>query len=1675
MSKAAETKSVASPAAKSRTPFFNKGEGSALSLLPDTESSFFGSEKSSVPVQAKLSVGEPGDPFEKEADAVADKVVQKSGEPDTVQAAPETRANTISSTSLLSVQAKCSACEQEEVQKKGEEDVEETIPELQRSPLAEALPAPLPPGDDGNNNSPAHKAQAKVQLKQTGLAEEEKEIQKKPVFESSKENELQRKCAACSEEEEQVQKQEIPGKEEETKKLQAKPVLGTADAFADTAPLAALAIPSTSFLQTKCAACAAEEENQIQKEELPGAEEDKIQKKLSVGRPDDPYEQEADAVADKVVQKLSNPEAIQEKQTGPVATVSRMIQAKCNNCETGCAVEAVQTKPIFESNGEPEVQRRCRECEEGDRVFLKTISNIQRSGKDIASANGSRESVIAAAKTMLGKIEAKHDDGGGKRVGAKYLLEIFHLAAPGVWDDSTIETAGAQLPSWCGIFSVWAHKKAGKDIGNWQMGKGVSAFGKLTQTASPQPGDIGYIDQPFQHHCIVVKTDGGNVHTIDGNSGLFSEVKENIRPLSAFTGFFTAFGSGSSVQRKEETNEPLQAKEETGNQTASSSVEERLSASKSGGSPLAEPVRDKMESSIGADFSSVKIHTDNTSVQLSKDLNAQAFTHGSDIYFNSGKFDANSASGQHLLAHELTHTVQQGAAIQKKEIPQIQKDGGNDPVQEAAGKVYDALSGWTDSDDSYIIWNQFDSTSKDTTDKIVSAVAAKAEISIQEVYEWMYSDMVTSDWNNLFGHFVTVRAYRTDYLIAKQVYSYLSGYTSDSNSSSILSIYTGSTPITGELLGSSLVQLEAVTAYAKNEAAKYLFGDLTNLDAHKLSMHFFDSANIYATSYASYWIATKVEDLLAGFTGMDDSEAIVKNFSRVPEAFRSVVLFELEKICQARWQQSAAKAMMEDMWQSDYEELRTLMPDLLPVYNIERAWYEWPWELLMDGFDFLSSLIQYGVCGLVGVIWGIVTVITDIIVAIVDIVVAIKDILGLVVYFISGEKFCKENYDNVMGFFKSMGMMWDAPGEAISKMWEEVKLEGQLIEGPFAACKRSIFWVSRITNLIVNIALILWAGFGAVKLALKGLEAIVTLARAGELIAALKKLPMALWEAVKKLPGGAAKSISTATSKIVNMILHPLETLAKARSVLTTIRMAAEDQKFFEFLRKQMGRAIDKESTFWKERRDFWKKGAEKIEQGAIDTEKKLVGAVESAVDEPGKSEKIIGEAETQANASKSQADDLMDDVNGTKGGEKPGQPGEKPKEPVKPVPTEPVPLNDRFPEPWREGKPTRPPRLKNAVDKMQAMGYSEDTIANVVNNAFKHPDMSGDDFFSALNNIVLKNPESPLVGGRANTDKLVNALAGEKDFLTARFLISRTVVNQSIAELMRVFTLEDIGALRVRFAAISDAQFVRDMNGILPRVNGSREEILALLKEAGDPGLENFNAALDRLGQAKYTPAEIRESFAFGQKLAKAMSGGADDIAKVIWEDPNLEKLPDGRYKVSGAHTGEKAGDQASRFIRARANKIAEQILKGGTELDAVNWEMVKNAILNTDLPTIVKNDIIGELFASAKVLAGRRMGYEVIREVTLEILSEAGKPTGKKARLDAVFKKGKEMLYKEFKSSATAKETANQEIAYKLLEDGKASQLRPTGPNAETAFGGPDMPDFKSIKVDIERPPTK
>ena len=112
------------------------------------------------------------------------------------------------------------------------------------------------------------------------------------------------------------------------------------------------------------------------------------------------------------------------------------------------------------------------------------------------------------------------------------------------------------------------------------------------------------------------------------------------------------------IQRSSMTS-LIQRQDEIRAGTASNEFESNLNSARSGGSTLEPAIKGQMESAIGANFSGVKVHTDHQADQLSRSIQAKAFTTGQDVFFKQGEYNPNSRSGQELLAHELTHVVQQ--------------------------------------------------------------------------------------------------------------------------------------------------------------------------------------------------------------------------------------------------------------------------------------------------------------------------------------------------------------------------------------------------------------------------------------------------------------------------------------------------------------------------------------------------------------------------------------------------------------------------------------------------------------------------------------------------------------------------------------------------------------------------------------------------------------------------------------------------------------------------------------------------------------------------------------------------------------------------------------------------------------------------------------------------------
>lgn len=125
-----------------------------------------------------------------------------------------------------------------------------------------------------------------------------------------------------------------------------------------------------------------------------------------------------------------------------------------------------------------------------------------------------------------------------------------------------------------------------------------------------------------------------------------------------------ACGGGAAITGNcEECNKKRSLQRRAGSQAEPSAVPRIVhDVLRSSGKPLPGDTRDFMESRFGHDFSQVRVHTDATAAESARAVNAHAYTVGKEIIFGQGQFTPHTEKGQHLLAHELAHTLQQNTA-----------------------------------------------------------------------------------------------------------------------------------------------------------------------------------------------------------------------------------------------------------------------------------------------------------------------------------------------------------------------------------------------------------------------------------------------------------------------------------------------------------------------------------------------------------------------------------------------------------------------------------------------------------------------------------------------------------------------------------------------------------------------------------------------------------------------------------------------------------------------------------------------------------------------------------------------------------------------------------------------------------------------------------------------------
>lgn len=146
-----------------------------------------------------------------------------------------------------------------------------------------------------------------------------------------------------------------------------------------------------------------------------------------------------------------------------------------------------------------------------------------------------RASVVAFAQRALGTVQSMMLD--------RVVVQQFPEVVRGYWRDALpkvgVKPASPPFPpQWCGAFALACVHGGGLALTvPWVIGKGFLCL--LEQTLIPEPGDIAYLAEPFQHHAVVCHEADGVVGTINGNQGVAEPIKYAEHPIAHWTAFYS--------------------------------------------------------------------------------------------------------------------------------------------------------------------------------------------------------------------------------------------------------------------------------------------------------------------------------------------------------------------------------------------------------------------------------------------------------------------------------------------------------------------------------------------------------------------------------------------------------------------------------------------------------------------------------------------------------------------------------------------------------------------------------------------------------------------------------------------------------------------------------------------------------------------------------------------------------------------------------------------------------------------------------------------------------------------------------------------------------------------------------------------------------------------------------
>ena len=191
-----------------------------------------------------------------------------------------------------------------------------------------------------------------------------------------------------------------------------------------------------------------------------------------------------------------------------------------------------------------------------------------------------------------------------------------------------------------------------KTVGNQAVQKLVRSGALQAKLRIGQPGDKYEQEADRVADAVMRMPEPGVQRQVEPGEKEEEEILQTKPPVDQIT---------PVVQRQvEEEEEMLQAKSrEDTTPEVTNDLESQINAIKGGGRPLSWSERSFFEPRFGTDFSNVRVHNDTRVASIARSVNASAFTFGHNVVFGVGEYSSDTLSGRQLLAHELTHVVQQ--------------------------------------------------------------------------------------------------------------------------------------------------------------------------------------------------------------------------------------------------------------------------------------------------------------------------------------------------------------------------------------------------------------------------------------------------------------------------------------------------------------------------------------------------------------------------------------------------------------------------------------------------------------------------------------------------------------------------------------------------------------------------------------------------------------------------------------------------------------------------------------------------------------------------------------------------------------------------------------------------------------------------------------------------------